>query len=592
MYHKGKYYVTFKRGCEELKKDITLIVNKVFESDSLRITLSDDDDPMFLCVLILTRIDYDDLKKQQGLLVDFDNFPAQLVKLLQQCAINNMFLIMQQTNPLQYYLEVVEHNEFKRLIHLSLKTCPATDTDIKQHMASTIKNLKDLLSSLKLAAASNESSLNTKCVSLENRIKELNLTLAKMQDDKIRQEIEIQKTLEQEREKITQERTNLQKNSEMTMKAHLTSYQETLKRKEKELDELNIRCKQLKDTIFDLEKQLSERSQRLNVLEKEVQKSHIEVATLRANSTGLERDIQEKERQYTHQSSRCTFLEKTAKENADSIKDLKNTIQNLKREKACLEERVAVSESHINKNNEIVQSTTEQLMKANQIISKQNADLIELKEKLMCRTAIALEQEKVIERNSKEIDELKSELNDSKNNLEQLRRELNDLNQKYESSEKTLKDKEETIKNNNMVIQWLHKKLEGCTPVDLPQSNDNHGTKPSSSSSPYFTAKNIRNDSLPYVSDDSINFYATSKLSDVEKSPEIQSTTSKTGLDPKYLKPASNINHATKGSKATPAETQRGKENTNINLPKVDYREKKSSRSNTYRSTPVSAYFP
>lgn len=42
----------------------------------------------------------------------------------------------------------------------------------------------------------------------------------------------------------------------MTMKAHLTSYQETLNRKEKELDELNIRCKQLKDTIFDLEKQL------------------------------------------------------------------------------------------------------------------------------------------------------------------------------------------------------------------------------------------------------------------------------------------------------------------------------------------------
>lgn len=59
-----------------------------------RITLSDDDDPMFLCVLILTRIDYDDLKKQQGLLVDFDNFPAQLVKLLQQCAINNMYVFI------------------------------------------------------------------------------------------------------------------------------------------------------------------------------------------------------------------------------------------------------------------------------------------------------------------------------------------------------------------------------------------------------------------------------------------------------------------------------------------------------------------
>lgn len=52
------------------------------------------------------------------------------------------FLIMQQKNPVQYYLEVIEHNEFKRLVHLSLKTGPATDADIKHHMADTIMLLK------------------------------------------------------------------------------------------------------------------------------------------------------------------------------------------------------------------------------------------------------------------------------------------------------------------------------------------------------------------------------------------------------------------------------------------------------------------
>lgn len=49
---------------------------------------------------------------------------------------------MQQTNPIQYFFEIIEHNEFKRLVHLSLRTGPATDTDIKQHMAETILNLK------------------------------------------------------------------------------------------------------------------------------------------------------------------------------------------------------------------------------------------------------------------------------------------------------------------------------------------------------------------------------------------------------------------------------------------------------------------
>lgn len=33
MFHKGKYYVTFKRGFDEHKKDINVVVDKVFEKD-------------------------------------------------------------------------------------------------------------------------------------------------------------------------------------------------------------------------------------------------------------------------------------------------------------------------------------------------------------------------------------------------------------------------------------------------------------------------------------------------------------------------------------------------------------------------------
>lgn len=47
-----------------------------------------------------------------------------------------------------------------------------------------------------------------------------------------------------------------------------------------------------------------------------------------------------------------------------------------------LEDRLTLSESLANKNNEAALSTSEQLMKANQIISKQNADLIEMKDKV------------------------------------------------------------------------------------------------------------------------------------------------------------------------------------------------------------------
>lgn len=49
---------------------------------------------------------------------------------------------------------------------------------------------------------------------------------------------------------------------------------------------------------------------RMNVLESEVQKTHIEVATLKAKNSALEREIFEKEKQINSLNSKCTYIEK------------------------------------------------------------------------------------------------------------------------------------------------------------------------------------------------------------------------------------------------------------------------------------------
>ncbi|XP_053609952.1 spindle assembly abnormal protein 6 homolog [Plodia interpunctella] len=592
-FHRGKYYVTFKRGFEDYKRDITVNVDKLFEVDSLRISLSDEEDPSFLCVLLITRLDYEDLKKQQGLLIDFDNFPSQLVRLFQQCASNTMFMIMQQSNPVQYNFEIIEHNEFKRLVHLSLRTGPATDADIKQYMAETIINLKKSLSSLKNSASSTDIMWSDKCANLERKVHDLTLTISKMEEDKLRREVEFQESMKQEKDRLNQERIQWQKSLDVTSKAQLASFQENVNRKEKQIDELNAMCKQMKDNISQLESLLRDKTHRLNVLENEVQKAHIEVATLKAKHSTVERDILEKEKQYNQLSSRCTYLDQLTKDNMETIKELNKSLQTLKKEKAGLEERLAFSESLANKNNEAAHSTSEQLLKANQIIAKQNSDLIELKEKLLCRTAIALEQEKVIESNTKDIENYRSEMNSLKANVEKANEELAKIKQINECNEQALKDRDETIKNNNMVIQWLHKKIEGYDgPVKI-QSKQKSEIQSAHASTPYFLPRS-HSDSSRAVSDESINFYATSKLSTIEDSPSYQrrDANNKVGLDPKYLKPAADkVNEEAGENKANPQNKNKGKENKAQILPKVDYREKKSGRS-TYRATPVSAYFP
>ncbi|XP_073955890.1 uncharacterized protein [Choristoneura fumiferana] len=378
----------------------------------------------------------------------------------------------------------------------------------------------------------------------------------------------------------------------MNSKAQIASSEENINRKNKVIDELNTICQQLKDKISQLENQLSDKSHRMNLLESEVQKSHIEVATLKAKNTTLERDIMDKEKLTNSLNMKCSYLEKVEKDNIELVEELKKSLQTAKREKTILEEKLARSESLANRNNEAANSTSEQLLKANQIISKQNADIIEMKEKILCRTAIALEQEKVIERNNKEIEDLKSEINATKQNIVSLKTEFEKLSEKFESNEAALKDKEEMIKNNNLVIQWLHKKMEdSCGPGSALKSKQSHGGAAKYSSTPHHDAD--ESDLKGAMSEESINFYATSKMSTFEGTPvtKNQENSGKVGLDPRYLKPADDKEN--KNAKDTAVrKSTKGKENDAFSLPQVDYREKKTSRKNTYRATPVSAYFP
>lgn len=69
---------------------------------------------------------------------------------------------------------------------------------------------------------------------------------------------------------------------------------------------------------------------------------------------------------------------------------------------------------------------------------------------LLCRTAIALEQEKVIESNVKELEELRTRISATNLQMDKLMNELDSMTEKYESNETALKDRDETIKNNNM----------------------------------------------------------------------------------------------------------------------------------------------
>ena len=78
------------KDCDDRKTDIRVTVEQQLtlhpvHKRELLVRLTDDKDPCFLYNLAISEEDFQSLKVQQGLLVDFVSFPQKFIDLLNQC---------------------------------------------------------------------------------------------------------------------------------------------------------------------------------------------------------------------------------------------------------------------------------------------------------------------------------------------------------------------------------------------------------------------------------------------------------------------------------------------------------------------------
>lgn len=105
----------------------------------LRIHASSEDDPYFLHTLEVTEDDFQCLKADQGILVDFASFPGKIIGLLERCIGSHStadhtprFQAVLSCRPADSTLKIVETNDFKQLPHITLAFKPGNDFTVKQ----------------------------------------------------------------------------------------------------------------------------------------------------------------------------------------------------------------------------------------------------------------------------------------------------------------------------------------------------------------------------------------------------------------------------------------------------------------------------
>uniref|UniRef100_A0A8C2S1H0 Spindle assembly abnormal protein 6 N-terminal domain-containing protein n=1 Tax=Capra hircus TaxID=9925 RepID=A0A8C2S1H0_CAPHI len=257
------------RDCEERRVSIRLSIelqsvsNPVHRKD-LVIRLTDDADPFFLYNLVISEEDFQSLKFQQGLLVDFLAFPQKFIDLLQQC-----------TQEYEEKLSLTQSlDDVTRQLNFTQKT-----------LSEKIQELDKLRNewASHTATLSNKHSqelTNEKEKALQNRLSELetankDLTERKYKGDSTIRELKAKLSgVEEELQRAKQEVLSLRReNSTLDAECHekekhinqLQTKVAVLEQEIKDKDQLVLRTKEAFDTIQEQKVALEENGEKNQV---------------------------------------------------------------------------------------------------------------------------------------------------------------------------------------------------------------------------------------------------------------------------------------------------------------------------------------
>ncbi|KAJ1207268.1 hypothetical protein NDU88_002659 [Pleurodeles waltl] len=485
------------KDCEDRRASIRLTVethaasHPVHKKD-LVVRLSDDADPFFLYNLALGEEDFQSLKNQQGLLVDFSAFPQRFIDLLEQCILEQekqvpRFLLQLVTSSARdctsANLNVIETNPFKHLTHLSLKLLAGSDSDVKKYLAACIKYLKAENSVLEEKLQRSEEELSKRLTLTQQALAEKSKELDKLRNEWTSQSSILAnkhaQELAAERAQALQIQTQCQLQYEKQKNERETTSSRTAQHLEARISELETANKDLTERKYKSESCIRELKAKLSGLEEEYQRTRQEVNSLRRENSTLDSECHEKEKLVNQLTTRTAVLEQELKDKEQVVIRTTNVCESAQEHKKRLEDSLEQKQLHIGKIETTVKSLSEELLKANEIIKKLQGDLKKLMEKMKLKNAVTMQQEKLLGEKEQALQKEMSELNNVKQALIQKAEEALKLQEQLDKTGEKLEESKQLLKTNENVISWLNKQLNENKIASL-QSITNQCEAPSS----------------------------------------------------------------------------------------------------------------
>ncbi|XP_035268529.1 spindle assembly abnormal protein 6 homolog [Anguilla anguilla] len=466
------------KDCEDRRTSVRVIIELLLTTSPIHkrdlvVRLTDDSDPYFLYNLAISEEDFQSLKVQQGLLVDFSAFPQKFIDLLNQCISEQdkdyPRFLLQLSSPSSVLdhspasLNIVETNAFKHLTHLSLKLLHGTDLEIKKYLAVCLSCVKEEKRLLEQKLKRTEEDLTRQLSYTQQTLAEKSREL-----DRLRSEWASHTTalsnqhcqeLTAEREKALEIQTKLQHQGEQLRREVESAHVQSTQQLQSRLAELESSSRELTEHKYKSESAIRDLKAKLAGLEEEAHRAKQQVQSLRRENGTLDSECHDKDRQLNQLQTRVAVLEQEIKDKDQLVLRTKEVLEATQEQKHSVEGSAENKQVQIGRLEATVKSLSEELIKANGIIKKLQSEAKALVGKIKVKNSVTVSQEKLLQETSERLGREQKELQDTRQQLRSREEEVAKLQEQLEATVQKLDESREVLKTNENVITWLNKQL-------------------------------------------------------------------------------------------------------------------------------------
>ena len=446
------------------------IIKLLEKQPHLIIQVTNPNDPLFLYSLDLSEIEYQQLKTEQSLLVDFQNFPDFIIKMFYYCKndkedIYTCVLTLGGLGENNFssggvgILTVEEKTQYRKLNHLILKLQAANDISLKKYLSDVSKEYKEKFENLTMKF--NDLNQNYDLIMKENSNLKENL-------QKI--EYEHKTSLDNLLNEKNKEINSIKESNFLENKKQLETMESD---KNKIISDLENRISQLQGILDDAAKnktQLEEHKLKLEINQKDLEGKFAisntelnvyktEITNLRQENADLNKKCLNYEKNLTEYNFKNESILKQLEEKNKSLENMKQLIDSLNKQRDSNEDTIKSLKAANNKLENKLQLSIKEINKGNDIIQRLQNDIKNQKSKIKSSKNELSTQEQLINQKQILLEEQNKTIKDLKRDNEAKEQEIIGLKNQINNYNNKLNENEKLIEENKQMILYLNKNL-------------------------------------------------------------------------------------------------------------------------------------